>query len=293
MRVTENMVWQSAASYLNRTRERLQRVQEQVASQRRILRPEDDPAGTERALLIRSTIRAYQSYKRSVDQGLARLTITESALQRATQALEDAVVTTMRLRSDTFSDAERESAALQVEGLLDSVLAAANTRYQDRYIFGGYQTNTPPFSMDETPSPSAVYSGDQGVVSLYVEPGRTVEIGLPGDTVFGDALEALIGLAEALRTPGADLGPCLDQLNAAVDTVLQAHTTIGQRLAILQDIDENLARVDILLQQQSSDIENLDLAEASVQLASEELAYNATLGMIARLPQPLLIEKLR
>lgn len=293
MRITENMMLESMTHYLNRGRERLRRLQSQVAAGRAILRPEDDPAGTERALRLQSTMRAYQSYRRSVEQGLARLTVTEAALQATTDALQQATVLAMRLRSGTFGDAEREAAAAEVDELLNTVVSAANTRHQDRYIFGGHQTDTQPFTLTSAPTPVATYNGDQGQVRLAVEPGHTVAVSFPGDAVFGDTIDALIGLAGALRTPGADLGAHLGDLSAAADAVLQITTTVGQRVRSLQDMEDRLVDLDAATRQQASSLEDLDLAEAAMHLASEEASYYAMIGMAARLPQPLLIELIR
>jgi len=292
MRITDNMMLQSMTHYLNASRERLQRLQGQVAAGRRILRPEDDPAGTERALMLRSTMRAYESYRRSVDQGLARLTATEAALQSAIGALEQATLLTMRVHNDTVGDAEREAAAIEIEELLNSVVSAANTRHQGRYIFGGHLTDTEPFTLTSEPT-TVTYNGDDGVIHLAVEPGHTIAVSFPGDTVFTDALEALINLANALRTPGADLSVNSSEVNAAMDTVLQILTTVGQRIRSLLDMDERLAELDVTMQEQASRLEDIDLAEAAIYLASEETAYHAIVQTAARIPRPLLIELIR
>ena len=82
-------------------------------------------------------------------------------------------------------------------------------------------------------------------------------------------------------------------VNARVDTVTGARTAAGTRFQRLEQADQIASDAGISLQNQLSTIENADLAETTVELKLQEVAYQAALGATSRVMQPSLLDFLR
>jgi len=60
--------------------------------------------------------------------------------------------------NDTYNADDRAAAATEVDGIFNQVVGSLNTRFGDRYIFGGYVDNTPPFAADGTYQGTQAYA---------------------------------------------------------------------------------------------------------------------------------------
>src|SRR5512147_1196976 len=81
MRITQNMMSNVFIANLRKQTEAMLRRQEQIATQKRINRPSDDPAGMGRVLAGRSTLAAIAQYADNIKQGKTRLEFSENALK--------------------------------------------------------------------------------------------------------------------------------------------------------------------------------------------------------------------
>ena len=165
MRVTQNMMSNLFVRNIQKQTEAMLQRQEQVATQKRINRPSDDPGGMARVLDGRSTLAAIDQYVENIKQGKTRLEITETTLKQVDDLVQQA-----RKLAETNSGADvtadqREFAAENVKEIYDQVMQLANSRFGGRYMFAGYQTDTAPFTRDADPNDptddyTATYNGD-------------------------------------------------------------------------------------------------------------------------------------
>ncbi|MCD6289958.1 MAG: hypothetical protein J7M34_05590, partial [Anaerolineae bacterium] len=92
MRVTQRRLIEEAGRNITEHLERLQRIQAEVASGKRIRQPEDDPSGTERALGVRSYLRALRGTLRGLNLSNDWLSATETALKDLNELISRARV---------------------------------------------------------------------------------------------------------------------------------------------------------------------------------------------------------
>jgi len=270
---------------------RLRELQAQIASGKRILRPGDDPFAAEQALGMRSVLRANESYARSIDLASSWLTATEQSLNTVTEVMTRVSVLALAASNDTIGQDERDAMAAEVEELLSHVVQTGNTRHQGRYIFGGFQTDGEPFTLEA--DLSTTYHGDQGAIIREVSYGETMQVNLAGDDVFGDVFATLRNFAQALRDDPDAIAACAAEIEETADGLGMATATVGTRLRNLAERKMRLTEVDTSVREQLSRVEDVDLAEAAMNLASQETSYMALLQVAAGLPQPSLFEYLR
>jgi len=291
MRITTNMMVNQAARDMNQSLCRLRELQGQIASGKRILRPGDDPFAAEQALGMRAVLRANESYQRSIDLVSSWLSATEQALNTVGDVMLRVSVLALATANDTIGQEEREAVAAEVDELLAHAVQAGNTQHQGRYIFAGFQTATEPFTLEA--DQSVTYHGDQGAIVREVSYGETTQVNFPGDVVFAQAYSALSAFADALRNDPEAVEACRQSVEAASDHVAVLTATVGTRMRNLQERQERLTDVDTSTREQLSKIEDIDLAEAIMQLTNQETSYQALLQVAAGLPQPTLFEYLR
>ncbi len=159
-------------------------TQQQLASGRRVLRPSDDPAGATRILTLRESVTTLQQYNENINLATNRLQIEESALISAGDLLQRARELAIQANNATQTNETRAGAAVEIQGILDGLLGAANTRdSNNEYIFAGFRTSAPPFVATGN---TFNYVGDQGVRDVQIGASRQVAVGDSGERVFFD-----------------------------------------------------------------------------------------------------------
>jgi flagellar hook-associated protein 3 FlgL len=139
------MLFESVMVRLQRQTKSLLRLQEQVATGKRINRPSDDPIGQPLVLDYEKTLAATDQYLRNIGRGETYITASESALQTVQDQLQRAHELAVQMANDTNSALDRAAAAFEVREIFGQLIAVANTSLEGRYLFAGDQTQTLPF----------------------------------------------------------------------------------------------------------------------------------------------------
>lgn len=162
----------------------LSRIQNQVASGRRVNTPADDPiAAVHIAELERSKLE-YAQYEKNSSLARNRLNLEESALADAgtnLQRVRELVLQASNI--GTLNDQDRRSIAVELQSRLEQMQDIANRKDGNgEYLFGGFSTLTQPFA--GAASGNVVYSGDQGARALQVGPTQRVQDSHSGFELF-------------------------------------------------------------------------------------------------------------
>ncbi len=184
MRISTSQFIQQGLSQILTQQQRVADTQQQLATGRRVVKPSDDPAAATRSLTLREGIATLQQYNDNSNLANSRLRIEESALISAGDLLQRARELAIQANNATQTNETRAGAGAELQGILEGLLSAANTRdANNEYIFGGYRTNAPPFVQTGS---GFSYIGDQGVREVQVGASRRVAIGDSGEAVFFD-----------------------------------------------------------------------------------------------------------
>lgn len=292
-RVTQRMMTNSSLENLQRGLGNLARLQEQLSTGRVINRPSDDPTGTTSAMRLRTSLADQMQYARNADDGLGWLTQADSALDSVTSTVKRARDLALQgATASSSSPAVREALAVEVDGLRESLLALSNTTYLESPVFGGVTGGGVAYDA------SGTYVGVPGDVTRRIASGVTVKVDVNGTDVFGSgptsAFAELEALATALRAGDQSaINASIDLFNTRIDTVTSARTAAGTRFQRLEQAQLSAADAKMSLDNQLSTIENADLAETTVDLKMQEVAYQAALGATSRVMQPSLLDFLR
>lgn len=188
MRITSKMTTLNVIENMQVSSEKLDKLNNQLSSGKRIMNPEDDPAGTVKAMGYRGNLGETAQYMRNVDKAKTILDTTDAAFNDLTNTIQRVRELAVKGANETFEQSARDAIADEVNQLLDTVYELGNTKVAGRYIFAGYQTTTQPFrkyigSQDVAVSgPGSNLTDVDGNVRTNINKDNTTVITYQGDS---------------------------------------------------------------------------------------------------------------
>jgi len=277
---------------LNTGMGRLARTQEQLSTGRLINRPSDSPTGTNDAMRLRAQMSADTQYSRNASDGLAALGQADSTLQSMSDQVRRARELILQGKSTGSAGPEARTAlATELTQIRESLLTMANTQHMGRSLFGG--TSDSPVAYQ----PDGSFVGDANDVDRTVGQGISVKVNVAGPDAFGTGADnlfnVLTGAIGNLTGDPTQLGGDLDKLDAVATTMRTALADVGTRYGRVETAMSTLTDANLTSTAALSEVENVDIAKAVVDLQMQEVAYQAALGATARVLQPSLLDFLR
>ncbi len=99
-------------------------------------------------------------YTQNTSTVLSMVQTADSALGSVVSSLTQAITLGTEGANGTTNAADQQAIATQVQGILSSVVSAANTTYQGSYLFGGTANTTTPYTADATSPSGYTYNGN-------------------------------------------------------------------------------------------------------------------------------------
>ena len=292
-RVTQNMMMNRSYLSLQTGLNRLARTQEQLSTGRLLNRPSDSPTDTTSAMRMRAAMGDQTQYARNADDGLGRLGLTDSTLTAMLGDVRRARDLGIQGVNGVNQGAQaREALAVEVDQLRESLISSANTTYLGRPVFGGLVNGTAAYDA------SGAFVGVSGDVTRTVATDVKVRVNVNGPEVFGpdgaNLFDDLEQLSAALRAGDvAGVQSRLGALDTAQARITSAVADVGTRYNQVERATQAAKDAVFALTSSLSNIENVDLARATMDLQLNEVAYQAALASTARLVQPSLSDFLR
>lgn len=330
MRVTQNTNFNVVRDSIATTKNRMEKLQTQAATMRKLNAPGDNPVGAAKVLEIRTD-------KMNNEQFFMNAKMAESFLQNSDQALMELSEIALRAKEIALGQASGASAndstrigvAEEVSQLFQQAVAAANRRIGDRYLFGGYKTDRAPVTEDGN------YEGDRGKMMVEISRDVYIAMNVPGIEAFNtepeesadarklaserqpeggekaaqgaeqpkelalngrnvNVFDELQNLRIALLTGNTDgIRTTLDRFDQIHSKLVATRSKIGARLQGLQSAIDAAERHNVTNAKLSSVLEDADMAKVMSELAKEETVFRSALGSSQKLIQPTLMDFLR
>lgn len=183
MRISTHTVYRQGIKPINDHMSKLAKVQEQISSGVKILKPADDPTGSARLMDLYKQIELNQQYSRNITIANGRQAIEETTIAGVGDILQRVRELTIQANNAAFTGENRQAITEEVKQLREQLLAMANTKDSEgAFLFAGFKEQTQPFT--NTAGGDVVYNGDQGQRSLQIGPSRQVASSDAGDDVF-------------------------------------------------------------------------------------------------------------
>lgn len=184
MRVTQQTISMQVIDGLQRAYQRVAKAQEVVTTGRRINHLSDDPIEATRAFRLRAFEETLTQYQRNIDNTRPFLEQADSVLGDAVSGITRARELALAMVNDTNSAVERQATANEIHQIFLQMLSEANTKVENRFLFGGFRNGAAPFVQG---SNRIDYLGDNGEIAVQTNPTSTLTINLPGSEVYQGA----------------------------------------------------------------------------------------------------------
>jgi flagellar hook-associated protein 3 FlgL len=321
MRIDSLTYFTTSLSGMRENQTSIARLNEQIATGKRLLAPKDDPLATEKVLQLSNRVATRSQHVANQDRAEITLKYQQTVVQEVQKSLKDARA--LLSISPSSSQDLRNIHAEQLKGTFKHILGLLNTQDPGgNYIFAGFKTNVAPFantSLATSPATVEATTYNGGVAStpggddfryIEVEEGRTVQVSdnlssvvLFTDGSFNDPAnedptntspgpldqhDLLENLAHAITNlPTSTI--TVDQINryaTLITKTLDKLALVEHRIAgaMSEVIDARNTTKALLLQERNalSDIQQVDQAAAIMELQLRQTALEAAGRAYAR-----------
>jgi flagellar hook-associated protein 3 FlgL len=147
MRITSNQIIKNMVYVINNRFFDMSRLQEQLSTGKRLLRPSDAPVDVANDLKLKTKLAEITQFKSNIEDGLAYMSVTDTAMSSMTELLQRMRELAIEGSTDTMSGDERFYINKEVEQLFRQMVALVDTQYKSDYVFNGTETKVPPLEL--------------------------------------------------------------------------------------------------------------------------------------------------
>jgi len=292
MRIDPNVVPTILAD-LQQSQVSLDTALQEVSTGKSVNAPSDNPAAA--ADMVENTIETgdVDQYTQNASGALLTVQSASSVLNNVVTSLTQAVSLGTEGANGTNSTANLQTLATQVQGILSSVVSAANTSISGTYLFGGTSTATP-YTADSTSPTGYTYNGNSDTNSVAVGDNLSVQVNVPGSQIFSNSSNNLLGSLSSLVTAlksgnSADIVTATNSVDSALNFVGQQQAVYGNSETQLNSQETFLQQDTVTLSTQENNLIGVNEATAATDLSQAETDNSAALAAAAKvLPNSLL-----
>lgn len=183
MRISTSIIFERGLSGIQDQFSALSKIQQQLATGRRVLTPSDDPIASARAQEVSQSQAANDQFVINMRSAQGALELEESILSQTTELLQGVRVLAVNAGNPALNDRDRASLATDLQGRFEQLLGLANsTDGNGQFIFSGFKGSTIPFSLNAAGGVN--YNGDQGQRLVQIGASRQIVSSSSGAEVF-------------------------------------------------------------------------------------------------------------
>ena len=294
MRIATTQYQSTMNQSLQINQERLSYITRQLAENKRILVPSDDPVDNVRLGRLSREEATVQQYRDNIAAGQVRLNRSEGYLSNMTQEMIVGRDTIVWASEGSNAPGDLKAMVSPLQSLRDSLFYAANTIDEEgNYVFSGTLTKTAPMRYDDTAPLGSRYTYVGNTNSQEVVVGNGIT---QAGNVNLKGLEKLLNQLEesivTLGTPGASandpavravLKANLDGFDETMNLVTSKIATLGGSGNVMKTLDANHANISLSNKSAIIDIGALDVGEAATALSGYSTALQATYKAYSRI----------
>lgn len=143
-RTPNALLTQLARSSLARTNVDMLELSQQIYTNRRIVRPSDDPVGASLLSVVNSRLAATEQRLRNFDHATSTLSTLDHTLGEITELAQSAKTIASDQLGSTSDATTRKAQAQVVESLIQELFALSNSKFADLHLLAGERTGAPP-----------------------------------------------------------------------------------------------------------------------------------------------------
>jgi flagellar hook-associated protein 3 FlgL len=200
-----NNIYNNASFALYLHAKAMTSLQEQASTGAQINRVSDSPSEAYQILGLKSQQRSLENYVDNLSEMVSILEVISTVVERMTSALAETKTRLTQITGGTYQEDGRKRVAEGINDILEQIVALANTKHTNKYLFGGTNTSSPPYVVERTGGEitRVIYQGSCDDRGIEVAPGLKSSALYVGDEIFRlDDRGTAIFLGETGAKPG-------------------------------------------------------------------------------------------
>lgn len=310
MRITSNMMMNNYLNTLSGNLASLTEYQRQSSSGKRIDSLSDDPVGLISIMSCNVKLERNSEYGAAVDSALAWLEQTDTSAYQMNELSQSAYETLLEVANDSYTASDKTAAAEYIKQLRDQTLTIANSQSSDKYIFGGYNVNNAPFTVDgsgnilyngldltDETNPDLIAKGTQAI-QYEIGPGIKMDISITGTELMGtgegNIYTVLDDLYQALQSDASadELDDYITKLQNCQSDILSVESKVGGMVNRLELMQNRYEEETLSIKELKSNVEDVDIAEAYMNYSMAKTVYDAALQVGTQIIQKSILDYL-
>lgn len=205
-RSSELLINQRLLNQIQNDQMDLLQIQDRLSTGRRLATPSDDSASAIRAAQLQLRLEQRTQTTTNLNATRSFLTSTESSVASITDTIQEIRGLALSVTNTTTSDSEREAAVVEIRRAIDQLVATGNGEFRNRFLFGGSQTSTTPFSRVNN---FVDFNGNAKSLQSFIDVDLLQDANVTAEEVFGVVSPGVLG--------DADLNPILTETTLLQD----------------------------------------------------------------------------
>lgn len=260
----------------------------QLATNRRILKPSDDPLGAVMLLTLDAELATLKQYSNNMTAVQYNLEQQETQLNSIVNLLNAMQHKATSAANDSNGVPELQAYGQEMEVLFQGIVDALNAKDGNgRYYFSGSEIDVMPFQYDAGTNTFS-FDGDNGVRNVAVSDNSSVASNILGSDLApnADFLNEIRNYLDFLANPpatgaGDESRAALESISVFLADVSQQLTKVGGIVASLDELEIGNNEIALFTENLRDDIREVDYAKTYVHLNETLAAYESSLQVYA------------
>lgn len=299
-RVSTYQLNKSFTGQIGNTQAKFNKLSQQIQTGKKVSSITDDAAAARGIIKANAQLGDIDTYVANLKMADNELTQTDNTLKSVSDKLQEAYDLAMTVANGTNGEEQLEAYRQQLDSIIESVTALANTKYGDQYLFSGTRTTTPAYTKTDD---GLTWNGNDEARYALIGQDQKEQINFSGYDIFGDAqvqtdpatgektvtgdgaFKALYELKIALESDDVDTEKAretLTGLNEGIEYVTGSRTKAGALGSQFDDLQTTYTNDTLNIKQLRSNLEDVDLPSAISDWYSSYQALQASYQMFSQ-----------
>ncbi|MFT8948840.1 MAG: flagellar hook-associated protein FlgL [Liquorilactobacillus hordei] len=307
MRISNNIMYSDFIKNLGTNSSKVQKTMNQLSSFKEVSKSSDNPLLASKIMGLNVALDQNQMYSKTINDAVSWTQVQDSALN-------DAGTTMLRIRTLVQSSATATAGTDEVKANKDEIqqsiselVDTLNTNFDGRYIFGGSNTNTPPYVVKKNSDGDITgidYQGTDQNLPREISEGVSVDLLSNGNNLM-NTHDKTTGKDDNLGTYFNDLvsalnsddktqlsGDLLSRFDNLSDNITSVRSQVGALENRLSAAQSRNSTETLNLKEEISDKQDVDVASKYMEYQNQMTAYQATIAMGTKIMQTTVLNYL-
>lgn len=319
MRVTNQMMTNSFLRDMNRNLNNLSKLNKQLTTGKEISKPSDNPFKTARIMQMYSDISANKQYNENIKDTINWLDTTDVALEQIGNSFQRVRELMVSSGNASYGSDELKAIKDEINEKVNEIGQILNTNFDGKYIFGGTKSSSKPVGVNTVDGNNSLSfidkSGndtvDENILNqissklvVEISQGVNMEYNVNAKEILNfkdasgneiDVMSLMNDIINNLQSENSSdvVNGNLADIDSVLSNINKLRGEVGAKQnrmdsAKAQNEEQNLSMTEIL-----SKTEDIDLAEKTIEVATLQSVYVASLQTSAKILQSTLIDFIR